>query len=816
VQYRDLQTSDSASTTSSSVSSYQFDQLFLASAVYCNNGNDPRACQALANLCVLQKYELTSSACAAFQQIAATKVSILNGFSTWKSNMPLLYFPDDSILSSTALQMSVGFTSSTGVTNSLSFVLAKYTLNGTFLGTEPLALQLQLCQGQPSSQIQFLNFGTSYQLTCSLNLNALMAAYPASSTIFYDLFTVDAGGNLFPVPLKLLNYRVNGNLVNYVNGAENMVSGSIALQKRFFLVDSVSSQSSAGVSSVLVYANYIALRVNMQSGSTSRISPPYLVIQYAERQVEYLSTSTGATSSVKFMSSSSQSLTSFWLSVNVIFAMVVVLLGMVWIGRFYSSFRRYQLERFDMFALLRGIVMILSLSANFFFVFLVCVSFYCFIFFKLQSTAFFLLPAPDSTDYTLFRTLLVYTFFAKAIELFSMLIRQATADIFLIDWESPRSSDPESGIKKSSVSVWRKLFITNEWNDLQKEQSISIELTLFLILFFLRGLSLEYLATQQPSVTNLDSSAAPINIVLRFAVTTFFWLAICYAQLILQRLVYARFVHDQAANFVDLVSAANISVLVLDEPYHGYYIHGRTVHEHADTSMEEMREQLLKEQLGLVKPRGLSGDNEAFEVYFSRDFRTRYDEIFTTRLANDLAARTERKRDSSGAARQAPDAAGSLSTFAAASSNRDAVGSSVGAGTAGLNLPDPKTIAASNRLNDFLVEFVEKRGKLTWTEGLRNYCERFLDLPPAIAESGASLFYSDDEFSFKEVLMLGCERDWFIMSALFYAVLDLAFSNTFVSILVVFASNRLVSMLRSYFAAINISAKTLVDEKFFV
>jgi hypothetical protein len=42
------------------------------------------------------------------------------------------------------------------------------------------------------------------------------------------------------------------------------------------------------------------------------------------------------------------------------------------------------------------------------------------------------------------------------------------------------------------------------------------------------------------------------------------------------------------------------SVLLLDEPYHGFYIHGQTVHEHADTSMEEMREQLLKEQVPTV------------------------------------------------------------------------------------------------------------------------------------------------------------------------------------------------------------------------
>ena len=126
--------------------------------------------------------------------------------------------------------------------------------------------------------------------------------------------------------------------------------------------------------------------------------------------------------------------------------------------------------------------------------------------------------------------------------------------------------------------------------------------------------------------------------------TTFFWLAVSYAQIVLHRLIVSRFVSDRLAGFVDLVSAANLSMLLLDEPYHGYYIHGQTVHEHADTSMEEMREQLLKEQLGLVKPRGLSDEKDTFEVFVSRDFRARYDDTFTTRLAFDLRHRAERKR----------------------------------------------------------------------------------------------------------------------------------------------------------------------------
>ncbi len=71
---------------------------------------------------------------------------------------------------------------------------------------------------------------------------------------------------------------------------------------------------------------------------------------------------------------------------------------------------------------------------------------------------------------------------------------------------------------RRAVSVWRKLFIANEWNDLQGDQAFSVEFTLFALMFFMRGINLEYLSASQPIVTNLTAGVAPVNIVLRFAV----------------------------------------------------------------------------------------------------------------------------------------------------------------------------------------------------------------------------------------------------------------------------------------------------------
>ncbi len=47
--------------------------------------------------------------------------------------------------------------------------------------------------------------------------------------------------------------------------------------------------------------------------------------------------------------------------------------------------------------------------------------------------------------------------------------------------------------------------------------------TFLFLIFLLRGVGLEYLATSQPTLSNLSADAAPINRILRFA-NTAFWL----------------------------------------------------------------------------------------------------------------------------------------------------------------------------------------------------------------------------------------------------------------------------------------------------
>ncbi len=62
-------------------------------------------------------------------------------------------------------------------------------------------------------------------------------------------------------------------------------------------------------------------------------------------------------------------------------------------------------------------------------------------------------------------------------------------------------------------------------------------------------------------------------------------------------LIYERYFEHKLRQFVDFCSVANVSVLVLSRPLFGHYIHGKSVHGHADTDMRQMNYNFRKEQV---------------------------------------------------------------------------------------------------------------------------------------------------------------------------------------------------------------------------
>lgn len=146
--------------------------------------------------------------------------------------------------------------------------------------------------------------------------------------------------------------------------------------------------------------------------------------------------------------------------------------------------------------------------------------------------------------------------------------------------------------------MWRTILVANEWVELQGLTRTSVVFTLFWLGFVLLGVNYEANATSQPNLS--DRTPGPLNPLLRFANTTFFWLVFTYAQWLWKFLLGERYFGEPPEQaFMDLCTIAKVSLLIMDEKYHGFYLHCRSPHAYADGTMAELIDMLHKEEAGL-------------------------------------------------------------------------------------------------------------------------------------------------------------------------------------------------------------------------
>lgn len=240
---------------------------------------------------------------------------------------------------------------------------------------------------------------------------------------------------------------------------------------------------------------------------------------------------------------------SFWTIATVFFVLAMVLVAILWLVallNFNRKSTRTADERVLDFALLfRAVVLLWESFARVFFWYLIVFTGYYFVFFKLQDEVFTLLPSvhdPVHDDYRRFELVLIMVVTGQVLSVANSIWRQCTVDIFFVDWEKPRGHmlrsgqqydadnqdqrslvggadpaandpphDPEAGKhpQAAPISVWRTIFVANEWSELQIERRIHVGFTLLLLVVILEGADLVYLATPQPQATELEAGQYP-------------------------------------------------------------------------------------------------------------------------------------------------------------------------------------------------------------------------------------------------------------------------------------------------------------------
>ncbi|EPQ15786.1 Meckelin, partial [Myotis brandtii] len=627
------------------------------------------------------------------------------------------------------------------------------------------------------------SFGTTYRQDCVIPVSKILTDFP--TPIFYDLYLeyTDENQHQYIWALPVLNLNLQHNKI-FVNQDSN--SGKWLLTRRIFLVDALSGrENDLGSQPRLIrIATRISLSIHLVPNTKKgNIYPPLITIGYSDIDVKDPTSQLVKVSfSVEYEMNQEEARIQTDIALGVLGGLAVLTSLLKTAG----WKRRIGSPMIDLQTVMRFMVYYAGDLTNVFVIITVATGLYWLIFFKAQKAVSVFLPTPTQEER--FGTFVGCAFALKALQFLHKLVSQVTIDIFFIDWERPKGKvlkavEGEGGVRSATVpvSIWRTYFVANEWNEIQTVRKINPLFQVLTVLFFLEVVGFKNLALMDSSSSlsrDPSSYIAPYSRILRYAVSSALWLVIGMIQIVFFAVFYERFIEDKIRQFVDLCSMSNISVFLLSHKCFGYYIHGRSVHGHADTNMEEMNMNLKREAENLCSQRGLvpNTEGQTFQIAISSQMRQHYDRIHETLTRKNGPARL---------------LSSSASTF-------------------------EQSIKAYNTMNKFLGSFIDHVHKdMDYFIKDKLLLEKILGIE-FMEPMEKSIFYNDDGYSFSSVLYYGNEATLLIYDLLFFCVVDLACQNFILAAFLTYLQQEVFKFIRNIVGQKNLASKTLVDQRFLI
>ena len=682
-------------------------------------------------------------------------------------------------------------TATAGKVAALTFKVAVHNLYGRFLGFRDLSEQVQRCKQSMVIRDSWLNFGTPLVSACKLRLDDFPYDHQAGmgGVLFFDPYLVDVDESgtesFYPVPVLNNDYEHTDGV--FINVEHAKAPGKQLFSRRFFMFDNVSTISTLEtISTKARVATAVNLNVRMRAKADGGIYPPVITIDYATVDVPAPDAPTQAEFvDFVFAASYSSQLNGYEMRLEACMVIFIALSITLTYNEIRAARERNGESAVDETYIFPVVLGLVSAFATSIFVILVVTGVFFLLFSKTQSSGnSFILP-PQNNEVALFEIMVAVGSCMKLLHVVGLLVQQSTHDVFFIDWEHPRSAarrrnrkdatDPDRGTEVSEISAWRRLFVANEWNELQTMMQIPTHGLLMAVLLFLYAADARALANPSPTAMGVDYVEGiqyQDSKILRFAVAAVLFLPIGVAMWIFNRAVYSRLVVDTMGMFEDLCAMSNISVMVLTHKCHGYYIHGQSVHEFADVSLHNLREQIWKESTDRTARRGMveSSDHQTFQIHVPQTLRDQWDKLL------DLV-----DKDQSAAA----------------------------------GMPSDETARTYAKLNSFFTTFIRKGygDQLSWVIKKQKYQDVFMSLTPRIVRNRA-IFYEDNLRLYTQSLLWGQTGTLLINLFMMFAFVDWFTQNWVYATIVTYFVDQFVVRLKSELASNNLSRKALVDKAF--
>ena len=402
--------------------------------------------------------------------------------------------------------------------------------------------------------------------------------------------------------------------------------------------------------------------------------------------------------------------------------------------------------------------------------------------------------------------------------LFKIVFEQCAFDIFLIDWERPKVHQhtfrrQEGGQNaavaplaaaesKVDVNAWRSLFLLNEFNEMQTYRLINSELTLILYGLFMEGFGLKYLDSYDPyfNPLNSDSTNAPRHFALFFLVTTIVIYGIGVAQYAL-RYAVTQCKPLRTVEFVDMCAVSNISILMFDESFQGYYIHGQSPFGYAEISAERLRKSLEFEASGKAQIRGLSQEDpelQTFEIFIPPDLTRQYKKQLQSKQIQAIDSQIQANQ-----------------TLTANVSKTFTINAAVPK-----NLKIEELDTERKIMNKLMMQYVEKvrlepKKFIKLRSGYDRFCNR---APPELAQN-QPVMYKDPACSYGKFFLMGMDFDFLMLEVFVISLVHTVFRDRtgmdvrlLMGVLIAYLVDSGLTWIRKTWGRRNFAKNTLIDE----
>ena len=744
-------------------------------------------CQYFANLCVLEMY---TDDCDSF-------------FNSSIVNKPEIYFDLNSNNSFLNDQMNRSFSYNEKYQEAtniyFSLFIRKIYYNGTVSPTlEDLTNQFILCSQTYEDGNDYRHFGVVIDNNCEIDLERFNNE---NEPIFYEMY-VDDNGTKTEVPILIDNIN-NPDSKSTLHLNNETDPSKWILVKRFFLFEKIVD------SNYITFAKFMKFRVNMtKDGSYAKAYIPIFEILYSRKEIggelkSYVSFQSEYYTTMKhFM----KVMLGLLITACVIVFIIVIYRVWVWIK---LNPKILLPDSWFIDLLITIIFTLFRFFGIFMFWFTLIISAYWYFFYKLQSRINLFIPPLRlySKYYEKFDIIFGLGCSTYILYMIYRIYRQVSFSIFFIDWEQEKeifkNANTTDDIAVASKyrryrGAWRMLHVANQFNALQSKRVISLYFSFcwFILLYYKCKWS--YRETQVPTTKRHHHS--PVNFIIRHFLSSIIIIGSGAIQMIVVRFLQL-WIPLKKQEFLDLCSVSNISVFILDEKLHGYYIHGQAPFGKADANLDELLRFLDEERKGKVRARGFAGaeeDSQSYEMYISYAMRVIYDGLYY--IQNEAF-------------------------YAQNQPNLQKVIDERKLGMIYKYIPDVAKKGNLDYLSTYMnsvlknkIENVSSNAGVYIKE--KNMIERILCYPPDNVEirnfnSQDIILYKDPNLSFDDVLFTGMEWEWFVMDVYLFQFWTRILDNTEIAIFLTYVIDYALAFIRKFFGEKNVAKKAVIDDRFF-